>query len=55
MPIMGDTLMKRLLLCLLFVLGLSLAGCEEFEEHEHHHHHIQLADQTQQIEVTVAQ
>jgi hypothetical protein len=31
--------MKRLLLCLLFVLGLFLAGCEDWDVHEHHEHH----------------
>ena len=45
--------MKRMLSCLLFVLGLFLAGCEEFEEHERHDR-VQLADEAQQIEVTVA-
>ncbi len=45
--------MKRLLLCLLFGLGLFLAGCKEFEEHEHHER-VRLADDAQQIEVTVA-
>ena len=44
--------MKRLFLCLLFVLGLFLAGCEEFEERERHER-VQLADEAQQIEVTV--
>jgi len=46
--------MKALLLCALFVLSLFLAGCEEFERREHRER-IQLADETQQIEVTVAQ
>lgn len=46
--------MKRLLFCLLFVLGLFLAGCEEFEgERGEHGERIHLTDETQQIEVTV--
>ena len=47
--------MKRLSLCLLFVLALILAGCEEGERGERRER-IQLADQPQQqIEVTVTQ
>ena len=30
-------LMKRLLVCLMILVGFGLAGCEE-EEHEHHAH-----------------
>jgi len=45
--------MKRLTLCLLFLLAMILAGCEEGEREERR---IQIADQPQQqIQVTVAQ
>lgn len=51
---MEDTHMKRLILCLLFVLGLFLAGCEQFEGHERGER-VRLSDETQQIDVTVVQ
>jgi len=57
--------MKRLLLCLLFVFGLVLAGCESSEgeggerrvgverREGYERGRIQVADQSQQVEVAV--
>jgi hypothetical protein len=50
--------MKRLLLCLLLSVAMGLASCEEFEGERSERaegQRIQLADEAQQIEVTVAQ
>jgi hypothetical protein len=47
--------MKRLFLCLLFVLALVLAGCESLEgERGERGERIVLADGPQHIEATIA-
>ena len=48
--------MKRLLVCVLLLVAMGLASCEEVEgERREGRERVRLADEAQQIEVTVAQ
>jgi hypothetical protein len=48
--------MRRVFLCLLFVLGLLLAGCAELRgERYERGERIHLGDETQRMDVTVVQ
>ncbi len=47
--------MKRLLACLLIIVGFVLAGCEEFGGREGEEREVRLSDGTSQVQVIAQQ